>query len=190
MSQSIEVNRRSFLKGAVSAGASLGLAGSLAAKGSAQRVLGANDRINVGVVGVGGRGTYVAKKFAEIGKADNSCQIVAVCDVYQKRVTENKQFHNCDGYLDYREVINRPDIDAVIVATPDHWHAKVALEAMDEGQGRLLRKADGPHHRGSALAGRHGQREQARPAGRFADHFGAAVVEGQEGDRRRQASAT
>ncbi|HVX66726.1 MAG TPA: Gfo/Idh/MocA family oxidoreductase [Bryobacteraceae bacterium] len=137
MSQINDVNRRAFLKGAVGAGATLGLANSLAAKTGvpgAGRVLGANDRINVGVIGVGGRGTYVARQFAEVGQADNSCQIVAVCDVYQKRVTENNQAHNCQGYLDYREVLNRSDIDAVIVATPDHWHGKIALEAMAKGK--------------------------------------------------------
>jgi predicted dehydrogenase len=98
------------------------------------RVIGANDRINVGVIGVGGRGTYVGREFAKVGKADNSCQIVAVCDVYQKRVNQNKEFHNCEGYLNYHEVLNRSDVDAVIVATPDHWHARIALEAMDRGK--------------------------------------------------------
>jgi predicted dehydrogenase len=137
MSQINDVNRRAFLKRAVGAGATLGLANSLAAKAGVAgggRVLGANDRINVGVIGVGGRGTYVARQFADVGQADNSCQIVAVCDVYQKRVTENKKAHNCEGYLDYHEVLNRPDIDAVIVATPDHWHGKIALEAMAKGK--------------------------------------------------------
>ena len=70
------------------------------------------DRINVGLIGAGGRGTYVAREFATIGAKDNSCQIVAVCDVYQKRVTQNKERHKCDGYLDYREVLARPDVDA------------------------------------------------------------------------------
>jgi predicted dehydrogenase len=97
-------------------------------------VLGANDRINVAAIGVGGRGTYVSHKFAEIGGANNSCQIVAVCDVYQKRLNKNKERHKCDGYLDYREVIARKDIDAVIVTTPDHWHARVAMAAMDAGK--------------------------------------------------------
>jgi predicted dehydrogenase len=129
-----QTNRRDFFKRAMGAGAALGLAGRAFAIGGGGRVIGANDRINVGVIGVGGRGTYVGEHFAEVGKADNSAQVVAVCDVYQKRVNENKTKHNCDGYLDYREVIGRPDVDAVIVATPDHWHARIAMAAMKNGK--------------------------------------------------------
>ncbi len=95
---------------------------------------GVNDCINVGVIGLGGRGNHVAEHFTKVGESDNSCRIAAVCDVYQRRVTKGQAFHKCDGYLDYREVIERPDIDAVIVATPDHWHAKMALEAMARGK--------------------------------------------------------
>src|SRR5688572_12080386 len=87
-------------------------------KAASARVIGANDRINIGVIGVGGRGSYLAAEFAGIGVRNNGCQIVAVCDVWQKRVTENKAKHNCDGYLDYREIVNRSDVDAVLIATP------------------------------------------------------------------------
>jgi predicted dehydrogenase len=138
------VNRRDFMKTATGVGATVGLAGrALAARPTKTvtgRVIGANDRINVGVIGVGGRGTYVGREFAKIGKDTNACQILAVCDVYQRRLDQNKEFHKCDGYLDYHQVINRPDIDAVIVATPDHWHATIALEAMDKGKDVYLEK--------------------------------------------------
>ncbi|MBZ5594628.1 MAG: Gfo/Idh/MocA family oxidoreductase [Acidobacteriia bacterium] len=137
-------SRRDFIASAAGMGATLGLAGRAVAARPGQtmtgRVLGANDRINVAAIGVGGRGTYVSHKFAEIGRANNSCQIVAVCDVYQKRVNRNKERHQCDGYLDYREVLNRSDVDAVIVATPDHWHARIALEAMAKGKDVYLEK--------------------------------------------------
>ena len=131
-------NRRDFMKSAAGVGAALSVAGpALATQG---RVIGANDRINVGVLGVGGRGTYVGRVFAKVGQGQNPCQVVVVCDVYQKRVDLNKEFHKCDGTLDYREVIARKDVDAVIVATPDHWHAKMALEAMDAGKDVYLEK--------------------------------------------------
>ncbi|MBS1871941.1 MAG: Gfo/Idh/MocA family oxidoreductase [Acidobacteria bacterium] len=131
-------NRRDFLKSAASAGVTLGMAGSAFARGgktSASRILGANDRINIGVVGVGGRGNYVARAFNQYGEKNNNClQILQVCDVYEKRKKEAAERFKCDGTLDWREVVARKDLDAVIVATPDHWHAKVALAAMDNGK--------------------------------------------------------
>lgn len=137
------VNRRDFFRGAAAVGATLGVAASSKAnpsKASSGRVIGANDRINVGVIGVGGRGSYVGRTFAKVGQEISNAQIVAVADVYQKRVTANKEFHKCDGTLDYREIIARKDVDAVIIATPDHWHAKMALEAMDSGKDVYLEK--------------------------------------------------
>ena len=86
------VGRRDFLRKASAAGLSIGLAKSaLAARGAktSGRVVGSNDRINVGVIGVGGRGSYVASMFQKVGDKNNSCQIVAVCDVYEKRKREN-----------------------------------------------------------------------------------------------------
>src|SRR6266852_1196019 len=137
------VDRRDFLKTASGVGLSLGLANSaFAARGAkmSNRVIGANDRINVGVIGTGGRGSYVAGQFHNVGQKGNSCEIVAVCDVYEKRKRVNAEHFKCDGFLDYREVIARPDVDAVIVATPDHWHAKIALEATDHGKDVYLEK--------------------------------------------------
>lgn len=131
------------MKGAAGMGAALTAAPAAVAQPgtvSGGRVISANDRINVGVIGVGGRGTYVGRFFSRIGQKNNACQVVAVCDVYQKRVSQNKAFHKCDGCLDYREVIGRKDIDAVIVATPDHWHAKIAIEAMNAGKDVYLEK--------------------------------------------------
>jgi predicted dehydrogenase len=133
-------DRREFLKTATSAGAALGLAGrAFGRPAKTGRVLGANDKINVGVIGVGGRGAYVAREFAKAGQTENA-QILAVCDVYEKRKRLAAEAHKADGYLDYREIINRDDIDAVVVATPDHWHATIALAAMDRGKDVYLEK--------------------------------------------------
>jgi predicted dehydrogenase len=137
------VNRRDFLRTASSVGAALGAAGSAlarpAGKMAPSRVLGANDRINIGVIGVGGRGFYVAREFARAGEKENA-QILAVCDVYEKRKNKAAAEYKAQGYLDYREILNRSDIDGVIVATPDHWHATIALEAMDRGKDVYLEK--------------------------------------------------
>jgi len=129
------LSRRDFVKSATGAGAAVGLSAL-----SSNRVLGANGRVSVGIVGVGGRGSFLADQFASIGQKTNACQVAAVCDVWQRRVTETKQRHKCDGYLDYREIINRKDIDAIAVATPDHWHARIAIEAMNQGKDVYLEK--------------------------------------------------
>jgi len=144
MSSSESFDRRDFLKTVGAAGVTLGATSSaLAARGSKStggRVIGANDRINIGVIGVGGRGNSDARNFARFGEKNNACQIVAVCDVYEKRKRLAAEHFKCDGFLDYREVLARPDVDAVIVATPDHWHARIALDAMDHGKDVYLEK--------------------------------------------------
>ncbi len=136
------LDRRDFMK---TAAAGLGAAQIVrAAKSSSKstggRVIGANDRINIALIGAGGRGTGVSRSFAGIGKKDNSCQIVAVCDVYEKRKRIGAERFQVPGYLDYREVLAKSDVDAVIVATPDHWHGKIAQDAMDHGKDVYLEK--------------------------------------------------
>ncbi len=132
------LNRREFMKGVAAVSAALGPAGQALAAGG--RVPSPNDRINVAFIGVGGRGRGVARDYRKIAQKTGQCQIVAVCDVYQKRVTLNKQEFQCDGTLDYREILGRSDVDAVVIATPDQWHAKIALEAMDRGKDVYLEK--------------------------------------------------
>lgn len=141
------LDRRDFLKTVSATGLTLGAANSaFAAKSSSKsgggsRVIGANDRINVGVIGCGGRGSYDAHAFAQFGeKNNNACQIVAVCDVYEKRKRIAAEHHKVKGYLDYRELLNQSDLDAVIIATPDHWHGKIAMDAMDQGKDVYLEK--------------------------------------------------
>src|SRR5580700_2139260 len=91
MSNNDSLDRRGFLKSVSATGLTIGAATSaFAAKTSSKmsggRVIGANDRINIGVIGCGGRGAYDAQAFAQFGqKNNNTCQVVAVCDVYEKR---------------------------------------------------------------------------------------------------------
>ncbi|HLH19708.1 MAG TPA: Gfo/Idh/MocA family oxidoreductase [Bryobacteraceae bacterium] len=140
-------NRRDFLKSAGAGALATAAASSAFAKSSANarssgRVIGANDRINVAVIGYGGRGRYVANQFARFAQNNNdACRIAAVCDVYEKRKKEGADRYKVNGYLDYRELLAKEsDVDAVIVATPDHWHAKIALDAMDHGKDVYLEK--------------------------------------------------
>jgi predicted dehydrogenase len=138
-------DRRDFLKrtGALSAGVTLANTAFAAprAKMNPSRVLGANDRINLALIGCGGRGSSDGESFTEFAEQNkNACQIVAVCDVYEKRKRAAADRFKAKGFLDYREAIALPDVDAVIVATPDHWHARIALDAMGQGKDVYVEK--------------------------------------------------
>jgi predicted dehydrogenase len=138
-------DRRDFLKrtGALSAGVALTSKAFAAPrpKMNPSRVLGANDRINIALIGCGGRGSSDGESFTEFAeKNNNACQIVAVCDVYEKRKRAAADRFKAKGFLDYREAIALPDVDAVIVATPDHWHARIALDAMGQGKDVYVEK--------------------------------------------------
>jgi predicted dehydrogenase len=100
---------------------------------AAPTALGANDRIRFGVVGCGGMGTGHVGSLVKRAEADN-IRVVAVSDVYQRRVTRAQGICNGEGYLDYRKLLERPDVDAVLIATPDHWHAKIAMHALEAGK--------------------------------------------------------
>jgi predicted dehydrogenase len=120
----------------------VGLARSAAAvRGGSRRVISANDRINLAFIGQCAEGSGLSRDFGRIAEQTKTCQIVAVCDVYRKRLEAAKAKHKCHGYLDYREVISRKDVDAVVIATPDHWHARISLEAMDSGKDVYVEKA-------------------------------------------------
>jgi predicted dehydrogenase len=140
------LDRRGFLKSVGATGLTLGAAGSAlgSPKSSAKsnsRVIGANDRINIGLIGCGGRGRSDAADFTAYGKKyKDACQIVAVSDVYEKRKKGEADKYKVKGYLDYRELLQQSDIDAVIIATPDHWHGKMAVDAMDHGKDVYLEK--------------------------------------------------
>jgi predicted dehydrogenase len=123
---SAEISRRTLLKTSAGAAAAFGAI----APGS---VLGANEQIRFGVIGCGGMGTGHVGGLVRRGEADN-VKVVAVCDVYQRRVTRAKGISGGEGYMDYRRVLDRKDVDAVLIATPDHWHGKISMEAMEAGK--------------------------------------------------------
>jgi predicted dehydrogenase len=134
-----KVNRRDFVKYAIGAGAAMKLMGR--APDAFGNVRGANNHINIGMIGVGGRGTDLLGWVMKTGEQPNTpARVVAVCDVYARRLSAAKEKAKCDGVMDYRELLDRKDIDAVIIATPDHWHARIAIEAMDKGKDVYLEK--------------------------------------------------
>src|SRR5579872_4583429 len=93
----------------------------------------ANDRIQFGVIGVGNMGGGHVGSLTKRGDADN-VRVVAVSDVYQRRITHARSVCGGDGYSDYRKLLERKDVDAILIATPDHWHAKLATEALEAGK--------------------------------------------------------
>src|SRR6185503_10146934 len=124
-----KTSRRTFLKTSAVA-----TAGAMAlSRSSYASVIGANDRIRFGVIGCGGMGTGHLGSLVKRSDADN-IKVLAVSDVYQRRLTRANTICKGDGYLDYRKLLERPDLDAVLIATPDHWHAKISIDAMEAGK--------------------------------------------------------
>ena len=139
MAKQAVLNRRRFLR----TGASVAAAAPLLMRSHAYGA-GPNDRIVMGCIGMGGQGRGDMGGF--LGFDD--VQVVAVCDV----VGEHRQLakdmvdrrygnKDCQTYSDFREITRRPDIDAVLIGTPDHWHAVDFDRRDEERQGRLLREA-------------------------------------------------
>ena len=112
----------------------------LSTAASADRVLGANNRIRIGVIGTGGRGQYHMKTLKQI--APDEFEFAAVCDVYDVRRAQAAKIAGApvEQYVDYKQVIARKDVDAVIIATPDHWHAPIAVDAMNAGKDVYIEK--------------------------------------------------
>jgi len=121
--------RRSFLK--TSAGfAAGGAAAPYFWTASQAKAESAGDRLTVAAIGCGGRGSAVGHQAGGRGN------MVACCDVDADRAASfaNRYENRCRTYGDYRKVLDRKDIEAVTVGTPDHWHAKICIEAMQAGK--------------------------------------------------------
>jgi predicted dehydrogenase len=98
---------------------------------SYSRVLGANDTIQLGVIGVGERGTHDMKTFQSTGLAN----VGAVCDVYAQSIDRAKQSApNARTFSDHRKLLEIKELDAILVGTPDHWHATCAIDALNAGK--------------------------------------------------------
>ena len=124
----LQSSRRDFLKTTALAASALTLS-----RSSYGAVFGANDRIHFGVIGCGGMGTGHLHSLVKRGEADN-IKVLAVSDVYQRRLTRAKGICQGNGFMDYRKLLERKDIDAVLIATPDHWHSKMSMDAMEAGK--------------------------------------------------------
>jgi predicted dehydrogenase len=136
-----QFNRRQFLTAASAAALSTPFLFHSAR--AAAKQIGPNDRITMGVIGNGIQGRGLTDNFL----AMPDTQVVAVCDVdttrrefTRKRVDEfyrvkgNKEYKGCAAYKEFAELLARQDIDAVVIAAPDHWHAFIAIAACKAGK--------------------------------------------------------
>ena len=119
-------NRRSFI-----------IAGGLTALAST-KVLRANDTVRIGVIGAGGR----MNSLLDCADKVEQCEIVAVSDVYgpHRDAVKERSHGTATTHVDYHEVLDNKDIDAVIIASPDHWHVRMAVDALAAGKDVYLEK--------------------------------------------------
>lgn len=130
-------NRRDFIK--TSAGA-VAATTALASTVSASPVPDANSKIRIGFIGPGGRGFGAhVKRLTKLQVEGEPIELVAVCDVYNKHTDraaqhiEQKTGKAPNKYEDYLEMVEKEDLDAVCIGTPDHWHAKQAIDCLEKG---------------------------------------------------------
>jgi predicted dehydrogenase len=104
---------------------------------SAARVWGAGERVRVGIIGAGGRGKYLTGEFKEIG-----AEMAAVADVYEPNLNAGLKVSStgAKGYDNYNKLLEDKSLDAVIVATPDHWHARMTIDAVEAGKDVYVEK--------------------------------------------------
>ena len=101
------------------------------------RVLGANERVQLGVVGCGDRGRSDMNVFLKTGTVD----VTALADVYAAQIDRAKQAApNAKPFKDHRALIETKELDAVLIATPDHWHAQTAIDALNAGKDVYVEK--------------------------------------------------
>ena len=129
------VSRRSFIKNAFLGAASLSVGSTLktfAIDPTGNGITGANDRIRLAIIGVNSRGNGIASCLSKI----SDCEITWVCDVDSRAILKCQNLVNKitgktpKGEKDIRKVLEAPDVDGVVIAMPDHWHAPAAIMAM------------------------------------------------------------
>ena len=128
----MDLGRRTFLTGTALATTAL-----TATALSSARIAGANGRIRCATIGTGGRGTYLTKQFVA-----QDAEVAAVCDVYEPHLQDGlkEASPGAKSYADYRRLLEDKSIDAVIIATPDHLHAQMFIDAVQAGKDVYVEK--------------------------------------------------
>jgi predicted dehydrogenase len=130
----LQMKRREFIKNMMRTAA----VASATTTASQSKVMGANDRVIVGLIGCGGRGRYVANLMREVPNVEFG----AVCDVYDQNAASARDWAgpSAHSYKDFRKLLERKDMDAVLIATPDHWHAIPTVLACQAGKDVYVEK--------------------------------------------------
>ncbi len=97
------------------------------------QVSGANERLRIGIIGCGGMANGHMRALLKMKEPDN-CEVAAVCDVYEKRLDAAGELTRGRKVKDYRALLEDKDIDYVLIATPEHWHAQMTLDAASAGK--------------------------------------------------------
>lgn len=130
-----KIDRREFIKTSAASAVSSGVA--LQGSTVSSRVLGANDRIVVGVIGPGRQGQGNQKGLLR----QKDVEVAAVCDVYTPNLMKAAEISpQAEKYTDFRRILDRKDIDVVMIATPDHWHALQMVMACQAGKDVYVEK--------------------------------------------------
>jgi len=149
MADEHDVSRRDFIKTATAvAAASVFIASerasvAMSSARTARRAIGANDRIRVGIVGVKGMGGgHLRNLVGPEMKADN-VEVIAVCDLWETvrlKAQQTAKLPDSAVFTDYRRLLDDRNIDAVVVATPDHWHGRIGLDTLLAGKHLYIEK--------------------------------------------------
>ncbi|MGA2267738.1 MAG: Gfo/Idh/MocA family oxidoreductase [Bryobacteraceae bacterium] len=122
----IDVPRRAFLRGVTAATAL-----------SYSRVFGANDRVQLGLIGCGDRGRSDMVKFLKAGNTD----VVALCDIYGAQIDRARETApSATSFSDHRALLDLKDVDVALIGVPDHWHAAIAIDALHAGKDVYVEK--------------------------------------------------
>ena len=133
MKQKKTVSRRNFLAAVGASPVAIGATTSLSAK-SYSRIVGANDRLGVGVIGAGGMGTSHIEALKAQAEAQN-LDPIAVADCWKTRAEAGAATLEAPNvHTDYKKLLEHKEIDYVTIATPEHWHCPMTLDAFDAGK--------------------------------------------------------
>lgn len=129
------MERRKFVKGLAGSVAGIATFGNNLGMSalSYSRIAGANERLNIGIIGCGGMSNNHMEALLKMKQSDN-VDIKAVCDVYTKRLGKAKELTQAQAFKNYQDILGNKDIDYVLIATPEHWHYKMTLDAIDAGK--------------------------------------------------------